>query len=47
MSYEEYVENRHREALMQKSKENLVEIIIELEREVQELGGDLDQISYD
>ena len=32
---------------MQKSKENLVEIIIELEREVQELGGDLDQISYD
>jgi len=47
MSYEEYLERRHREALMQKPKERLVEIIIQLEKEVEELGGDMDQINYD
>ena len=47
MSYDELLERRHREALMQKTKEKLVEIIIQIEREVEELGGDLDQIDYD
>jgi len=47
MSYEEYAERRHREALMQKTKEKLVEIITQLEKKVEDLGGDTDQIDYD
>lgn len=46
VSYEEYLRRRHREALMEKSKEKLVEIIIQLEEEVERLGGELDQIDY-
>ncbi|MFQ6095206.1 MAG: hypothetical protein ACE5NN_03575 [Candidatus Bathyarchaeia archaeon] len=46
-SYEEYVERRHKEALMRKPKRKLVEIIIQLEEEVERLGGDLEQINYD
>jgi len=32
---------------MQKTKEKLVEIIIQLEKKVEDLGGDTDQIDYD
>jgi len=45
--YEEYLDKRHKEALMKKPKEKLVDIIIQLEREIEELGGDLEQIGYD
>jgi len=46
-SYEKYLEKRHKEALMRKSKEKLVNIIIQLEEAIEDLGGDLEQISYD
>jgi len=32
---------------MQKTKKKLVEIIVQLENEVENLGGDLDQVDYD
>ena len=46
-SYEKYLGKRHKEALMKKPKEKLIDIIIQLEGEIEELGGDLEQISYD
>jgi len=47
LSYDESIEKRHKEALMRKTKKKLVEIIVQLENEVESLGGALDQVDYD